>query len=145
MTPTPLEFLRQNIGKRATHSPSPFMNWLAPVLESAEEGRLVFRHNIRPEMINPVGILHGGITAAIIDDAIGATLFSFGEEGFHTTLNLAVDYFASAKAGDEILAETGVLKKGQQVVNAWCEVWNADRSRLLAKGYSNLLKTEIRK
>nr|WP_246282430.1 hypothetical protein [Flavobacterium agri] len=39
------------------------------------------------------------------------------------------------------MAETKINKKGKTVVNAECEIWNEDKSKLLAKGYTNLLKT----
>jgi len=138
-------FLKAHIGKEITDSPSPFMSWLKPVMLSVEEGSLTFQYTIRKEMTNPFGTLHGGITAAIIDDSIGATLISYGEPYFYVSINLVIDYISSAREGDEIIAQTSILKKGNQVVNTQCEVWNKDRSRLIAKGYTNLLKTEIKK
>ena len=138
-------FLNAHLGKEISGSPSPFMNWLKPVILSVEEGSLAFQYTVRHEMTNPFGTLHGGITAAMIDDAIGATLIAYGEPYFHVTVNLAIDYFAAAKQGDVIIAHTRVIKKGRQLVNAQCDVWNEDRARLLAKGYTNLIKTEIKK
>lgn len=139
------EMLKSHIGKEITDSPSPFMAWLRPVVIKVEEGSLTFQHTIRKEMTNPFGTLHGGITAAVIDDAIGATLIAYGEPYFYVSVNLVIDYLSSAREGDIILAETAIIKKGSQVVNAQCEVWNADHTRLIAKGYTNLLKTEIKK
>ncbi|MES2484332.1 MAG: PaaI family thioesterase [Bacteroidota bacterium] len=138
------QFLRQFIGKEVVNSPSPFMNWLRPVMLKVEEGSLAFKHTIRKEMTNPFGTLHGGITAAMIDDAIGATLIMYGEPVFNVTINLAIDYFAAAKEGDVVIAETLLIKKGRQVVNAQCDVWNHDKTKLLAKGYTNMLRTEIK-
>jgi len=138
-------FLKAHIGKEISASPSPFMNWLKPVILSVSEGSLAFQYTVRHEMTNPFGTLHGGITAAMIDDAIGATLIAYGEPYFHVTVNLAIDYFAAAKEGDVIIAHTQVIKKGRQLVNAQCDVWNEDRTRLIAKGYTNLIKTEIKK
>ena len=137
--------LKANIGKEITESPSRFMAWLRPVVLKVEEGSLSFQHTIRKEMTNPFRTLHGGVTAAIIDDAIGATLISYGEPYFYVSVNLVIDYLSAAVEGDVIIAETKVVKKGKQLVNAECEVWNADRSRLIARGYTNLLKTEIKK
>lgn len=138
------QFLKSHIGKEITQSPSPFMNWLRPKMILVEQGRLSFEYTIRHEMTNPFKTLHGGITSAIIDDAIGATLIAYGEPHFYVTVNLAIDYFYAAKEGDTIIAETSINKKGKQVVNAQCEIWNADKSKLLAKGYTNLLKTDIK-
>lgn len=112
-----LAVLKSFTGKEFTSSPSPFMRWL-----------------------NPVGNLHGGVTAAIMDDIIGATMFSLNEEHFIVTINNSIDYFSTAKENDPIIAETKIIKRGKQFVNAECEIWNADKTRLIARGTSNLFK-----
>ncbi|MFS4416793.1 PaaI family thioesterase [Maribacter sp. 2307ULW6-5] len=134
---------KEKIGKNATDSISPLMRWLNPTLIEAEEGHLVFSHTVREEMTNPMHILHGGITAAIMDDAIGATVYSLNNSNAYTTVNLAVDYFSTAKAGDTLLAEAEIVKKGKQIMNAQCTVWNHDKSRIIAKGHSNLIRTKL--
>lgn len=139
-----LEQLKSFIGREFTDSPSPFMRWLKPVVLSAEEGHLEFEYTVRPEWLNPIGNLHGGVTSAIVDDIIGATMFSLNEEAFFTTINNVIDYFAIAKNGEKIIAETQITKRGKQFINAQCEIWNADKSRLIAKGISNLFKTEVK-
>ena len=138
-----LEQLKSYTGKEFTVSPSPFMRWLKPVVLTVEEGHLEFEYQIRPEWLNPIGNLHGGVTAAIIDDALGATVFSLNEPSFFTTINNVIDYLGIAKKGEKIIAETNIIKRGKQFVNAQCEIWNSDKSRLLAKGTSNLFKTEL--
>lgn len=140
-----LSVLQSFIGKEFTASPSPFMHWLKPIVLSVESGKLAFQYTVRKEMTNPVRGLHGGITAAIMDDIIGATMFSLNEEHFYTTVNNVIDYFSPAREGDLIVAETSIVRKGKQIVNAQCEIWNADKTRLIARGYSNLLKTTLKK
>jgi uncharacterized protein (TIGR00369 family) len=138
-----LEQLRSFLGIEFNESPSPLMRWLRPVVVSVDPGHLVFQYQVRKEMTNPMGTLHGGITSAIIDDIIGATLFSLNEPNFFTSINLQVDFFSTAREGDTILAVASVVKKGKQFIHAQCEVWNANRTRLLARGSSNLFKTEM--
>lgn len=140
-----LEVLQSFIGKEFTASPSPFMLWLRPIVISAEQGKLSFQYTVRKEMMNPAGTLHGGVTAAIIDDIIGATMFSFNEDYFYTTINNVIDYFAPSKENDTIIADTLVIKKGKQIVNVQCEIWNSAKDRLIARAYSNLLKTDHKK
>jgi len=138
-----LELFKLQIGKDASHSPSPLMQWLNPILLSANAGELEFSYVVREEMTNPLGIIHGGTTAAIIDDAIGAAVFSLGVSHVYTTVSLSVDYFSRARAGETIIAQTKIVKKGRQIINGDCEVWNADKTRLIAKGHSNLIQTKI--
>lgn len=138
-----LAYFSSKIGKDSSDSISPLMQWLNPTLQSATEGKLEFLHTIRKEMTNPMHILHGGITAAIIDDAIGAAVYSLDNTHAFTTVNLNVNYFSPAKEGDEIIAETNITKKGRQIMNAECLVWNSDKTKLIAKGNSNLIKTKL--
>ncbi|WP_407404589.1 PaaI family thioesterase [Chryseobacterium sp.] len=135
-----LAILQSYIGKEFSESPSPFMRWLNPIVISAEEGQIEFQYTVREEWLNPMGNLHGGVSAAIMDDVIGVTMFSLNEKSFITTINNSIDYFSTAKEGDLIIAETKVIKRGKQFVNAQCEIWNADKSRLIARGTSNLFK-----
>jgi len=132
--------LQQFIGREFDQSPSPFMKWLNPIVLSVEEGHLEFQYTVRPEWLNPIGNLHGGVTAAIVDDLIGATMFSLNENSFITTINNVIDYFSTAKENDNIVAETKIIKRGRQFVHAQCEIWNADKTRLIARGTSNLFK-----
>ncbi|GAA5220178.1 PaaI family thioesterase [Membranihabitans marinus] len=141
----PLEVFQSLIGKEFSNSPSPFMRWLKPVVVSAEVGHLEFKYVVRQEWLNPMAILHGGITAGIIDDIIGATLISFNEINYYTTINNTIDYFSIAREGDIIIAETAIVKKGNQIVNVECIVWNEDKSRMIAKGQSNLMKIHPKK
>lgn len=126
-------------GKEITSSPSHFMNWLKPTLIKAERGELHCSYVIRKEMTNPHQILHGGITAGIIDDLIGATVYILGLNARFTTVNNSIDYFATAKEGDVITAKTAVIKQGRTIINLQCEVFLSAKNRLNAKGYSNML------
>ena len=139
-----LQMLKSYVGRDFSVSPSPFMRWLNPTILAAEKGSLVFEYQVRPEWLNPMGNLHGGVTAAIIDDVLGATMFSLDEPCFYTTISNVIDYFSIAKANEKIIAETTIIKQGKQFINAQCTIWNSDKSRMIAKGNSNLFKTELK-
>jgi acyl-coenzyme A thioesterase 13 len=126
-------------GKEITNSPSHFMNWLKPTLINAEKGTLHCSYIVRREMTNPYGVLHGGITAGIIDDLIGATVYILGLNNRYTTVNNTIDYFATAVEGDEITAKTTIVKQGKTIINLQCEIFLPAKRRLIAKGYSNML------
>lgn len=134
-----LEIFKSFIGKEVQGSPSNFMNWLKPTVINAEKGSLHCSYVVRNEMINPHGILHGGVTAGIIDDLIGATVFTLGLSQAYTTINNNIDYFAPAKEGDVIEAKTTIIKQGRTIINLQCEIWLPSKSRLIARGYSNML------
>lgn len=67
------------------------------------------------------------------------------EDAFYTTINNVFDYLSIAKKGQTMIAETRIIKRGKQFVNAQCEIWNKEKTRLITKGTSNLFKTNISK
>jgi len=134
-----LKVFQSLIGKEVTQSPSNFMNWLKPTVIAAEIGSLHCSYVVRKEMTNPFGVLHGGVTAGIIDDLIGATVFTLGLDHRYTTVNNSIDYFAPAKEGDLIAARTRIVKRGRTIINVQCEVILIAKSRIIAKGTSNML------
>jgi len=138
-----IEVIKEKIGRPNQSSPSPFTNWLQPVAKEAEYGSLTFEYTVRKEMINPVGILHGGVVAGIMDDLMGATVFSMELQGKYVTVNLDVSFFAMAKLGDIIRAKTRVIKLGRKVINMECEIWYPEKEKLIAKGSANLMRADL--
>lgn len=138
-----ISLMQESIGKKSFDSPSPFTHWLKPVMKEAEYGELRCDFMVRKDMTNPMGVLHGGVTAAIIDDMIGATVFTMDLSHAFSTINNYIDYFAPAEEGDIIEAHTSVVKMGRQLINLQCEIWLPVKKRLIAKGYSNMIRLEI--
>lgn len=138
-----LALLRASIGKEFSNSPSPLGRWLKGVVKEADKGSIAMEFTIRDEMTNPVGILHGGIAAAMIDDMIGATILSLGRTSFYASINLVVDYLSSAKSGDIVTAKTRIVRLGRNVINAECVLQHSNE-KLIARGVSNLLKVDAK-
>ena len=139
-----LNRLRDNIGKELTNSPSPLGSWLKGTIRKVEHGSLTIEFKVREDMTNTARILHGGATAAIMDDTMGMTVASLGHESFFATVNLSIDYLSSANIGDIITATTKINREGRHIVNIDCVIVNA-KGKLLSKGTSNLFKTVIPK
>jgi uncharacterized protein (TIGR00369 family) len=137
MNPT-LALLKSQIGLPTEHSPSPLGRWLNGTLEAAEEGALVMVYEVRPEMANPAGILHGGAISAMIDDAIGMTVFSLHRPQFYASLNLSVDFLSPAYPGQKVWAHTRLVRAGKTVINAEC-VLRDQAGEIVARGISNLI------
>nr|WP_320058016.1 PaaI family thioesterase [uncultured Bacteroides sp.] len=138
-----LKFVQSFIRKHFTENPSPFAHWLNGTVVEAEKNSVSFQFIVRKEMTNPVGMLHGGVIAAMIDDCIGVTSFIMGLEYFYPTINLYVDYFNPTNEGKTVLVRTQVVKKGKTIINMKAEVLN-DRQKLLAQATSNLALSNIK-
>lgn len=136
-----LQLFQSAVGKSAAqYSPSPFGRWLDGKLLMVTEGHSQWEFAVREEMTNPGKVLHGGVIAAIIDEVMGATVFTLGRPEFHTTINLSIDYLASAKANDVLSVESKVIRKGNTIVNV--EATITIEGRLIAKASSNLMKLQ---
>jgi uncharacterized protein (TIGR00369 family) len=137
-----LERFKAYIDKELSPKFPPFTKWLGGILRQVEEGKLEVEFIVRPEMANPVGLLHGGVQNAIIDDVIGMTVATAGHETFFLSLNLYVDYLGKSKVGDKIIANSKIFRSGKQIVNAQCELRDIE-GNIISRGTSNLLKSDI--
>ena len=139
---TILEMLQTQKGEKFIHSPSPFTSWLSPILLEVAEGEITFEYEVRHEMTNPIKTLHGGAIAGIMDDCIGAAVYSLGLKDLYSTVSLNVDYFAPAIQGNTITAHAEVIKRGRQIIHVVCELRLKSSNKVLARGTSNLIKLE---
>jgi uncharacterized protein (TIGR00369 family) len=138
-----LAWLKAQVGKPMTGGPSAFGNWLnGTLLEVTEEG-IKASFKVRKEMTNPMGMLHGGVTASIFDELMGVTFFGMETEYFFPTIDLSVVYFASAQEGEELIAQTNILKKGQTIIYMEAFLYN-QAGKLLAKAGSNIAKSNLK-
>ena len=116
------------------------MRWLNPDILAVEEGAMTLRYVVREEMTNPMGQLHGGISAAIIDDAIGCTMYAYDHPPGYSTVSNYIDYLLPARMGEKIVARTSIVKKGNRLVNARCEIMDESGHKMIAIGVSNLIR-----
>ena len=138
-----LAFFKANIGKKVSEgNPIPLMKWLDGTLHDAQEGSLTFKHTIKPEYTNPLGILHGGIAATFMDDVIGATVFSLGKPNVYVSLNLNVDFLSKAQVGEDIYATAVVIKNGENIIHLEATI-KSEAGRIIAKATSNMAKVNI--
>jgi len=131
--------LASNIGEIYHTSPPTFGSWLAGILLKAEEGSVMMEFIIRQEMCNPVGALHGGVIAAMLDEVAGVTVYSLGHTNYHTSVNLVVDFFAPSLVGHRVKARGKVIKRGKKISHLHAELTHSETGRLLAHASTNVI------
>lgn len=136
-----LKLFKEQVGKKFS-SPSPVGKWLDGTLVGVEEGLLTAEYLVRPDFANPMGVMHGGIYAILMDDLMGALVFSLNNEFLFTTVNLSIDYLSAAKIGEVVTLKAEIIKAGRNIVHCECRLYNP-QGKLLAKSISNLAKTHI--
>lgn len=138
-----LDLLRNLIGQEAMKdNPSPFGKWLNGKLLEAEEGKLKLSFTVRKEFTNPLGIIHGGVLAGIIDESIGMTSYSLGLQDVFVALNLNVDFLRPAFLGEELFVSSEVIRSGKTLLHLDCVILNK-KGKIIAKASSNMVKTAV--
>ena len=96
-------------GPRATSAGSPTARSPAPPIAEllgfeiveAEPGRAVFALEPAEWMYNPIGSVHGGVAATLLDSCMGCAVHTTLEAGIgYTTSDLQVRYIRAMSAGD---------------------------------------------
>ena len=113
-------------------------------LAEIERGRAVFRATPGPHAYNPIGVVHGGYAATLLDSACGCAVHSMlsSTQGY-TTLELKVAYLRALTSDTgAVEAEGKIVSIGRRV--GFAEAWLRDaQGRLLASATSTLLVFEL--
>jgi uncharacterized protein (TIGR00369 family) len=136
---TGLETLRAIAAGEAPGAPIAELLGFAPV--EAEEGRVVFAAEPGPEHYNPIGTVHGGLAATLLDSAMGCAVHSTLPAGVgYTTLELKVNFTRpiTSETG-RILCEGTVVHRGGRVATAEGRVYAEADGKLLAHGTTTCL------
>lgn len=136
-----LEVLRKMI---ADGRGPPIAATLQFTLAQVEAGRALFRATPGPHAYNPIGVVHGGYAATLLDSACGYAVHStLAPNQAYTTLELKVAYHrALTNDTGPVEAEGRVVTVGRRV--AFAEAWLRDgKGKLLASATSTLLVYEL--
>jgi uncharacterized protein (TIGR00369 family) len=138
-----LEFFKTQIGKKLDKTPSAAGNWLAGTLLEIDSHHIKVSYEVRSEMCNPARILHGGIASLMMDDVIGMGNFVAGSEYLMTTINLNVDFLASAQLGEIVEVSAKLIRSGSNL-NHWEAIIRKESGKIVAKASSNMIKTHLK-
>ena len=137
-----VEFFKNQIGKDKWAFDYPLMDWLRARVVGVNEEQLEMEFTVEAYMLNPIGIMHGGITATMLDELMGAAGFLLGRPTGYATINMHIDYLNSAKLGDILIGKGKVVRAGKTVLHAEAGLYTAD-GKFIAKASSNLIATSV--
>jgi len=140
---TRLEYLHTFIGQPMQESFSPVGRWLNGTLLDIQEGTMKVEFLVREDMSNPMGVLHGGIAATILDDVVGTMVYALGREFAYTSVNLNCDFLNPAKTGETVIAHAKVVRAGKNIIHVEGVIKNPD-GLIIAKCSSNLVQTGVK-
>ncbi|GAA0219635.1 PaaI family thioesterase [Cryptosporangium japonicum] len=116
-------------------SPPNIARLLGMEMVEADEGRVVFTLDTKPDFSNPLGTVHGGIHATLLDSAMGCAVHTTLPAGVgYTTLELKVNYVKAITLDAGTLTCVGeVIHVGGRVATAEGRLTDS-AGRLLAHG-----------
>lgn len=104
-----------------------------------EKGTVRVAYAASDQLANRFGAIHGGMTAAMLDDVISLAAGLAIEWGQITpTLEMKVSYIAQAKPGTRILAEARTIRRGGTVIFLEADLKD-ETGKLLATGSSTVM------
>lgn len=143
-TPNPRRaFFEALTDKSSENSPSPVGRWLDGVLKSVDDSSMQAEFIVRADMTNPMGILHGGVAAMMMDEVCGMLVFSLGREYAYTSVNLNCDFLNRASIGEKLVCRAVVIREGRNIVHCEVSITNST-GVLVAKSATNLIQTGLK-
>jgi uncharacterized protein (TIGR00369 family) len=136
---TGLEFLRAIAAGELPGAPIAELLGFEPV--EAEEGRVLFAATPDRRHYNPIGTVHGGLAATLLDSAMGCAVHSTLPAGVgYTTLELKVNFTRPITSDTgRILCEGTLVHRGGRVATAEGRVFAEATGKLLAHGTTTCL------
>jgi uncharacterized protein (TIGR00369 family) len=97
-------------------------------VESVQDGRAIFRLDVRPSHKQIHGVVHGGILAALADTAAAIAAYTVIPRGSEiATLELKINYLEPVPGGT-VKADARVLRAGRNFIVTECEIFNESGS-----------------
>jgi uncharacterized protein (TIGR00369 family) len=120
-----------------------FPRLLGIEIDSVEEGRAVLSVEVRTELKQLQGVMHGGAIASLIDTAVAFAIVGASEpEDRFTTVEMKINYLSAIREG-RVTAEARLIRDGRRIIVAECDVFD-DKGRLAAKGLLTYIRLNER-
>lgn len=127
--------------KDGTVPPPPIAVLMDFELVELAKGRAVFAVVPQEFHYNPIGVVHGGLAATLLDSAMGCAVQTKLPAGMgYTTLEVKVNFDrAITRDTGRVLCEAKVVNGGRQVATAEGRVYAEQGGKLLAHGSTTCL------
>ena len=126
---------------RARAAALPFFRLIGLEVVDMRPGRSVLTIRYRPDLAQPVGILHGGVTATLVDTGIAYAVLAREEirplveaGGSVVAIDLRIKYFRPVAAG-RLTCISSVTRMGRRIIHGESVVTN-EQEEEVARGDS---------
>jgi uncharacterized protein (TIGR00369 family) len=134
-----LDYLRAIASGELPPPPMAVLLNMGPV--EIEPGRAVFEGSPGEEHYNPIGVVHGGYAATVLDSALGCAVHTMLPAGVgYTTLSLETKFVRPlTRATERVRAVAEVVHRGRRQATAEGRLVDAVTGKLLAHATATCL------
>jgi uncharacterized protein (TIGR00369 family) len=138
-TMTGMEYMAAIVAGEMPPPPIAVTMRLRPI--ELEEGRVVFEGQPGEEHYNPIGVVHGGYAATLLDSALGCAVHTTLPAGVgYTSLGLEAKFVRPiSRDTGRVLCEASVLYRGRKQATAEAKLKAAESGKLLAHGVATCM------
>jgi len=112
-------------------------------IDLLEPGRAILGVEVREDLLQLQGVMHGGAMATLIDTAVAMAIVSVSEPNDRfTTVELKINYLAPVREG-RVTADARIIRDGRRIVVADCDAFDSS-GRLAAKGLLTYIRLNER-
>jgi uncharacterized protein (TIGR00369 family) len=116
---------------RRKFASNPFIRYVGIQMPQLGRGYARFVLPFRRELTNTIGLLQGGMIAALADEAVAYALYSLVSEGeTFNTVEMKINFLSAVREGP-VEAQASIAKRGRTISLGEVEVRQGDR--LVAK------------
>lgn len=134
-----IEYMRRVVVGEVPPPPIAVLLRLGPSM--VEEGHVIFSGDPGEDHYNPIGVVHGGYAATILDSALGCAVHTTLAKGeAYTSLGLEAKYLRPiTRDTGRVLCEARVTYRGRRQATAEAYLRAADSGKLLATGIATCM------
>jgi uncharacterized protein (TIGR00369 family) len=142
-TMTGMEYMSEIVAGEMPPPPIAVTMRLRPV--ELEEGRVVFEGEPGEEHYNPIGVVHGGYAATLLDSALGCAVHTTLPAGVgYTSLGLEAKFVRPiTRDTGRVLCEATVVYRGRKQATSEATLTAADSGKLLASGTATCMILDL--
>ena len=136
MTMSGLEYMQALVSGKIGAEPSIGVTMGMSIPQEIAEGFCVFEAEPSDFVLNPLGTVHGGFAATVLDSALGCAIHTGLPAGYgYTTAELKVNYTRAIRPDSgRLRAEGRVIHMGRQMATSEAKLMGIEDGKLYAHG-----------
>jgi acyl-CoA thioesterase len=132
---------REHQIKKRLLEANPFPHMMGFEIDLLGEGFARLGVEVRRDLLQLQGVMHGGAVASLIDTAVAIAIASDSEPGDRfTTVEMKVNYLAPIRKG-RVRADARLVRNGRRIIVAECDVYDSE-DKLAAKGLLTYIRLD---